>query len=341
MTRASFTLDTMHQARTWQQLSPGFAGTCRLASISAGTAADATQVEPRAPRVVLRRRSWCGTAAFLRDIQSAQTASPTRYEGAACATRRSYRHCSAAAARDRYHTHRGLSDGRDRVAALTSVRPRCARIPPPRRRSLLRRRRRRYFAPALAAAEPISAQPRHRRRRRTGDGVENWDALLAAGSDSFDVADTAAGDPAMIIYTSGTTGQPKGALIPHCALLGNLPGFVCSHDFFPQPGDMFWSPADWAWTGGLFDALLPTWHFGLPILALPGRFEPERALRSMEKYRVRNAFLFPTALKVMMKEIPEPRSRFDLTLRSLMSGGEAVGPAVMEWGAVQARCNDQ
>ena len=162
-------------------------------------------------------------------------------------------------------------------------------------------------------------------------GVEDWNALLAAGSDSFDVADTAAGDPAMIIYTSGTTGQPKGALIPHCALLGNLPGFICSHDFFPQPGDMFWSPADWAWTGGLFDALLPTWYFGLPILALPGRFEPERALRSMEKYRVRNAFLFPTALKVMMKEILEPRSRFDLTLRSLMSGGEAVGPAVMEW----------
>jgi acetyl-CoA synthetase len=163
------------------------------------------------------------------------------------------------------------------------------------------------------------------------NGVETWQALLAAGSDCFDVVDTAAGEPAMIIYTSGTTGQPKGALIPHCALLGNLPGFICSHDFFPQPGDMFWSPADWAWTGGLFDALLPTWHFGLPILALAGRFEPERALRSMQKYRVRNAFLFPTALKVLMKEIPEPRSRFDLSLRSLMSGGEAVGPAVMEW----------
>ena len=162
-------------------------------------------------------------------------------------------------------------------------------------------------------------------------GVESWHTLLAAGSDCFHVVDTASSDPAMIIYTSGTTGQPKGALIPHRALLGNLPGFVCSHDFFPQPGDMFWSPADWAWTGGLFDALLPTWHFGLPILALPGRFEPERALRSMEKYGVRNAFLFPTALKLIMKEVPEPRSRFDLNLRSLMSGGEAVGPAVMEW----------
>jgi acetyl-CoA synthetase len=162
-------------------------------------------------------------------------------------------------------------------------------------------------------------------------GVHAWDDLLARASARFEPVDTAADDPALIIYTSGTTGAPKGALIPHRALLGNLPGFVCSHDFFPHPGDMFWSPADWAWTGGLFDALLPTMHFGLPILAYRGRFEPERALQLLEKYGVRNAFLFPTALKMMLKEVPRPRARFDLALRSLMSGGEAVGEAVMEW----------
>lgn len=162
-------------------------------------------------------------------------------------------------------------------------------------------------------------------------GVLQWNDLLAAASSSFDQVDTAADDPAMVIYTSGTTGSPKGALIPHRALLGNLTGFACSHDFFPQPGDRFWSPADWAWTGGLFDALLPTWHFGAPLVAFRGRFEPERAFRLMEKYAVRNAFIFPTALKMMMKEIPDPRSRFQVNLRSLMSGGEAVGPVVMEW----------
>jgi acetyl-CoA synthetase len=166
-------------------------------------------------------------------------------------------------------------------------------------------------------------------------GVQAWDDLLAAGSARFAPVDTAADDPAMIIYTSGTTGSPKGALIPHRALLGNLPGFVCSHDFFPQRGDLFWSPADWAWTGGLFDALLPTWHFGMPILASRARFEPERAFALMEKYGVRNAFVFPTALKMMLKEVPDPSRRFDLDLRSLMSGGEAVGEAVMEWARSQ------
>jgi len=166
-------------------------------------------------------------------------------------------------------------------------------------------------------------------------GTQSWETVLARAGSRFDPADTRADDPALIIYTSGTTGPPKGALIPHRALLGNLPGFICSHDFFPQPGDMFWSPADWAWTGGLFDALLPSWHHGLPILACRGRFEPERAFVLLEKYGVRNAFIFPTGLKMMMKEVARPRARFDLNLRSLMSGGEAVGEAVMDWAQAE------
>ena len=191
----------------------------------------------------------------------------------------------------------------------------------------------RHPAQAVGARAELRRPPaRHRRGGRARDRR----ACLGRPARSMPVRassrlDTAADDPALIIYTSGTTGRPKGALIPHRALLGNLPGFVCSHDFFPQPGDMFWSPADWAWTGGLFDALLPTLHFGLPILAYRGRFDPERAFHLLEKYGVRNAFLFPTALKMMLKEVPMPRGRFDLVLRSLMSGGEAVGEAVMEW----------
>lgn len=162
-------------------------------------------------------------------------------------------------------------------------------------------------------------------------GVLAWEELLARASRDFRPEDTAAEDPCLIIYTSGTTGPPKGALKPHRILIGNLPGFVYSHDFFPQPGDMFWSPADWAWTGGLMDALLPAWYFGMPILGYRGRFDAERAYRLIEKYEVRNAFLFPTALKLMMKAVPEPRKVYDLRLRSIMSGGEAVGATVIEW----------
>src|SRR4029079_13913605 len=104
-----------------------------------------------------------------------------------------------------------------------------------------------------------------------------FDELIHKASRRFTPVATLATDPALLIYTSGTTGPPKGALMPHACLLGNMPGFEYSHDGFPQPGDLFWSPADWAWTGGLMDALLPTLHHGQPILGYRGRFDPERA----------------------------------------------------------------
>ncbi|MCU6435423.1 AMP-binding protein [Undibacterium sp. Jales W-56] len=158
-----------------------------------------------------------------------------------------------------------------------------------------------------------------------------WSQTVPLRSDRFDPVSTKATDPAILIYTSGTTGAPKGALLPHSAIIGNLTGFVASQNWFPQPGDVFWSPADWAWTGGLMDALLPTLYFGQPIVGYQGRFSSETAFYLMEKYQVTNTFLFPTALKMMMKACPEPKSQYRLKLRSIMSAGEAVGDAVFNW----------
>ncbi len=165
----------------------------------------------------------------------------------------------------------------------------------------------------------------------TDTDVMCWNELCANGSNQTDVAKTAANDAALIIYTSGTTGPAKGAIIPHRAMLGNMSGFTYSHNRFPQPGDVFWSPADWAWTGGLWDALLPTLYCGHTIIGYRGRFDPEKAFSLMERYAVTCTFLFPTALKLMMKAIPWPRQRYDLYLRSVMSAGESVGTSVFQW----------
>ena len=157
-----------------------------------------------------------------------------------------------------------------------------------------------------------------------------WKAVESASKD-FAPVRTRAEDPALLIYTSGTTGPPKGALHAHRALLGHLTGFEMSHNFFPQAGDRFWTPADWAWAGGLLDGLLPAWHYGIPILAYEGgKFDPERACYLLQKYEIRNTFLPPTAAKMMM-QVPKIRERFRVRLRSLMSAGEAVGQEVIRW----------
>jgi len=172
-----------------------------------------------------------------------------------------------------------------------------------------------------------------------GQGDADWPALLAheatAGA-SFEPVATSADDAAVLIYTSGTTGPPKGALVPHRALIGNLTGFVCSQNWFGggdpvRSDEVFWSPADWAWTGGLMDALLPTLYFGRRIVAWQGRFTPERAFDLLERHRVTHSFLFPTALKAMMKALPEPLRQHRIGLRAIMSAGEAVGDTVFDW----------
>jgi len=172
-----------------------------------------------------------------------------------------------------------------------------------------------------------------------GTSALDWTAVLAQAPADFPPVKTLAEEPAVLIYTSGTTGNPKGALIPHRALIGNLSGFVCSQNWFGfDPWDagapsqaVFWSPADWAWTGGLMDALLPTLYFGRPIVAFNGRFSPQTALELMERHSVTHTFLFPTALKALMKAYPKPREQFTLQLQAIMSAGEAVGDAVFAY----------
>ena len=162
-----------------------------------------------------------------------------------------------------------------------------------------------------------------------------YETAIAKQKSAFAAVNTKAEEAAILIYTSGTTGPPKGALLPHRALIGNLTGFVCSQNWFGFDGiknsdshAVFWSPADWAWTGGLMDALLPTLYFGRPIVAFNGRFSPELAFSLMQQHGVTHSFLFPTALKAMMKAYPRPREHFTIKLEGLMSAGEAVGDAV-------------
>ena len=164
------------------------------------------------------------------------------------------------------------------------------------------------------------------------DGALGLADLIERASDDFTPVATAPDDPAMMIYTSGTTGLPKGALHGHRVLLGHLPGIEMPHEFFPQSGDRFWTPADWAWAGGLLDCLLPSLYYGVPVVARRlDRFDPEEAFDLMAKAHVRNAFIPPTALR-MLRSAKSPRGRHALVLRTVGSGGETLGAETFEWG---------
>ncbi|ALA17486.1 MULTISPECIES: acyl-CoA synthetase [unclassified Chelatococcus] len=159
-----------------------------------------------------------------------------------------------------------------------------------------------------------------------------FDEMLAEADEDFAPRATGPDDPAMMIYTSGTTGNPKGALHGHRVLLGHLPGVEMPHEFLPRPGDRLWTPADWAWAGGLLNVLLPGLHHGVPVVARKfEKFDPEEAFDLMARLEVCNTFIPPTALR-MLRSVPRPGARFDLGLRTLASGGEALGEATFVWG---------
>lgn len=166
----------------------------------------------------------------------------------------------------------------------------------------------------------------------TGSGpLSLWGGLEQA-SDAFTPLNTKSEDPGLIIYTSGTTGNPKGALHAHRTLLGHMPGVEFPHEFFPQADDLMWTPADWAWIGGLMNVLMSSWHHGVPVLAQRARkYDPEKALALMARHRVRNTFMPPTALR-LMRQVERPRERFAIDLRTITCAGEPMGAELLDWG---------
>jgi acetyl-CoA synthetase len=156
-----------------------------------------------------------------------------------------------------------------------------------------------------------------------------FDEIVATPAPGFTPVRTDAEDAACLIYTSGTTGDPKGVLHAHRFLYGHLPCLELSLGWFPQPGDVGWTPADWAWIGGLMDMALPCLFYGVPLVSHRfAKFDPEAAMQLMADEGVSAAFIPPTALR-MMRVAPVPKG---LRLRAIGSGGEALGPDLLDWG---------
>lgn len=159
---------------------------------------------------------------------------------------------------------------------------------------------------------------------------------LARARGPFKPVATCYDDPATLIYTSGTTGPPKGVLHAHRFLIGHLPSIETTHEGFPQPGDCGWTPADWAWIGGLMDMAMPCLYYGVPLISHRMRkFDPDAAYDLIARENIRNLFLPPTALKLMRSAtVPEA-----VDVRTITSGGESLGAELLEWSRTHLRAS--
>ncbi len=165
-----------------------------------------------------------------------------------------------------------------------------------------------------------------------GPDVIGFHAMIEGRPDVFEIAESSPDTPALMIYTSGTTGPPKGALHGHRVLAGHIPGFQLAHDYLPQPGDKVWTPSDWAWAGGLLNALLPALMLGVPVVSSPAQ-KFDAASRLPDHGRDRRCAMpsfRPTALR-LLKAVEKPREVYDLLLRSIGSAGESLGRETYEW----------
>ena len=165
----------------------------------------------------------------------------------------------------------------------------------------------------------------------TDDRLLPWRNLMLRQSEQFSTRQTHAEDPALLLYDSGAGHTAKGVLLSHRALLGNLPGFVAAHNWFPQGAEVFWTPLDWAHSAALLSGLLPTLYFGKSILGVRGTTTPGQAQDLLTRYRISHALMPSAVLRQIRLNTPAGQAPLSPPLRSLSLNDKDLDDALITW----------
>ncbi len=135
-------------------------------------------------------------------------------------------------------------------------------------------------------------------------------------------------DPALVIFTSGTTGPPKGATLPHRAVVANLHNMLNITRRLPQDVTDDQRPNSTLHTLPLFhvggiQALGMNFMSGSKMIFLEGRFDAGEVLRLIERERVTLWACVPTMLSRVLDH-PELATTDTESVRSLTVGGSTV-----------------
>ena len=174
------------------------------------------------------------------------------------------------------------------------------------------------------------------------EGEIAFEDLVEADPGDFSAVETTADETALLMYTSGSTGLPKGMLHGHRILQSYVPSMSFAYNLDRgDPDALFWSPADWAWVGGLLDMLLIAWAFGHGVVTSERRFQADWSFEFIARRKVTHCFLTPTALK-RLAQVPVPEGGWDLPLRVIITGGESLPGEVLRWAQedLGAICNE-
>jgi len=176
---------------------------------------------------------------------------------------------------------------------------------------------------------------------RTGDNVAMvpgrdiwWNELIEGVSKENQAEVMDSEDTLFILYTSGSTGKPKGVLHTTAGYMVYAE-YTFKNVFQYNEGDIYWCTADIGWVTGhtyivygpLLTGATSIMFEGVPTYPDAGRF-----WQTVEKYKVKQFYTAPTAIRALIAHGNEYVNKYDLSsLKVLGTVGEPINEEAWRW----------